>query len=351
MTEKTPSSAGPQPASEHDQADPGLVDPTPNPVPAGLPFQEAARVAGGILDEVCKAVFGKREEIRLILAGLLADGHVLLDDVPGVAKTLTARSIAAAAGLEFSRVQFTPDVLPADITGSLVLDLTTRIPEFRPGPVFSNLLLADEVNRAPAKTQAALLEAMQERQVTADRDTHRLPRPFLVIATQNPIESEGTYPLPEAQLDRFLLRTTMGYPSEADEVTLLEKRIERRRDDVRLTPVCDAQTFVAIQQSIEDIHLDQRLLSYCVALVRATRSETQLAVGSSPRGTLALAKLSRAAALMAGREFVSPDDIRSLVVPALAHRVVLSDDAWARRVSPETVVQRAVDRVPVPQSP
>jgi MoxR-like ATPase len=316
---------------------------------APLPFEEAAQVAEGILDEVCQAVVGKRDVVRLILAGLLADGHVLLDDVPGVAKTLTARSLATAAGLDFSRVQFTPDVLPADITGSLVLDLTTRHPEFRPGPVFSNLLLADEVNRAPAKTQAALLEAMQERQVTADGVTHRLPSPFLVIATQNPIESEGTYPLPEAQLDRFLLRTTMGYPSEEAEVTLLADRLERRTDEVKLKAVCDAVTFRAVQRSLEEIHFDERLLAYSVALVRATRSEGQLVVGSSPRGTLALVKLTRAAALLAGREFVSPDDIRDMAVPALAHRVVLSDDAWARRVNPATVVRRAVDRVPVPQ--
>jgi MoxR-like ATPase len=315
----------------------------------GLPFEEAARVVEGILDEVSRAVVGKRDVVRLILAGLLADGHVLLDDVPGVAKTLTARSIAAAAGLGFSRVQFTPDVLPADITGSLVLDLATHRPEFRPGPVFTNLLLADEVNRAPAKTQAALLEAMQERQVTADGVTHPLPRPFLVIATQNPIESEGTYPLPEAQLDRFLLRTTMGYPGEDDEVTLLSDRIERRKDEVELRATCDADTFAAVQRSLEHIHVDRRLLGYSVALVRATRAEAQLAVGSSPRGTLALVKLTRAAALLAGREFVSPDDIRQMAVPALAHRVVLSDGAWARRVDPEDVVRRAVDSVSVPQ--
>jgi MoxR-like ATPase len=315
----------------------------------GLPMEEATQVAEGILDEVCRAVVGKRDVIRLILAGLLADGHILLDDVPGVAKTLTARSIARAAGLNFSRVQFTPDVLPADITGALVLDLTTRQPEFRPGPVFSNLLLADEVNRAPAKTQAALLEAMQERQVTADGVTHPLPRPFLVIATQNPIESEGTYPLPEAQLDRFLLRTTMGYPSEDAELDMVTHRIARRTEEVRLDAVCDAATFSAVQRSLEYIHLDERLVSYCVALVRATRSEAQLAVGSSPRGTLALVKLTRAAALLAGREYVSPDDIRSMVVPALAHRVVLSDDAWARQVNPGDVVRRAVDRVPVPR--
>jgi MoxR-like ATPase len=315
-----------------------------------VPFEEASRVAEMILAEVCRAVIGKRDVVRLILAGLIADGHVLLDDVPGVAKTLTARSIAAAAGLRFKRVQFTPDVLPADITGSLVLDLATHTPEFRPGPVFTDLLLADEVNRAPAKTQSALLEAMQERQVTADGVTHALPRPFLVIATQNPIESEGTYPLPEAQLDRFLLRTTMGYPSEGDELTMLTERIERRTEEVTLKPACDAATFVRIQRSIEDIHIDQRLLEYCVALVRTTRAEPQLEVGCSPRGTLAMLKLTRAAALLAGRDYVSPDDIRSMAVPALAHRVVLSDDAWARRTNPEDVVRRAVDRVPVPQA-
>ena len=318
--------------------------------PAALPFEEAAGVVDDILDEVCRAVVGKREVIRLILAGLIADGHVLLDDVPGVAKTLTARSIAVAAGLEFSRVQFTPDVLPADITGSMVLDLATHLPEFRPGPVFANLLLADEVNRAPPKTQAALLEAMQEHQVTADGATHKLPRPFMVIATQNPIESEGTYPLPEAQLDRFLLRTTMGYPSENDEVTLLADRMERRTDEVSLRPACDTATFRALQRSLEHIHVDRRLLTYCVALVRATRSQAQLAVGSSPRGTLALVKLTRAAALLAGREHVGPDDVRSMAVPALAHRVMLSDDAWARRLDPEDVVQRAIDQVPAPQA-
>jgi MoxR-like ATPase len=317
---------------------------------APLPFDEAAQVVDRILDEVCRAVIGKRDVVRLILAGLIADGHVLLDDVPGVAKTLTARSIATAAGLQFSRVQFTPDVLPADITGSLVLDLATRLPEFRPGPVFTNLLLADEVNRAPAKTQSALLEAMQERQVTADGVTHALPRPFLVIATQNPIESEGTYPLPEAQLDRFLLRTTMGYPSEEDEVRLLSERIERRTEHVALSAVCDATTFRAVQQAIEAIHVDQRLIAYCVALVRGTRGEPQLEVGCSPRGTLALIRLARANALLDGRDYVGPDDIRALAVPALAHRVVLSDEAWARRIDPHDLVRRAVDRVPVPRA-
>ena len=316
-----------------------------------LSIEVATSVAQGILDEVCKAVVGKRDVVELILAGLIGDGHVLLDDVPGVAKTLTARSIATAAGLQFSRVQFTPDVLPADITGSLVLDLATQRPEFRRGPVFTDLLLADEVNRAPSKTQAALLEAMQERQVTVDGRPHALPRPFLVIATQNPIESEGTYPLPESQLDRFLLRTTMGYPAEEDEVTLLADRVDRRTDEVSLSPVCDADTFLALQRSLEDVHVDARLIRYCVSLVRATRSEAQLAVGSSPRGTLALAKLARSVALLDGRDYVGPDDVRRIAVPALAHRVILSDEAWARRTDSGDVVRRAIDQVPVPQAP
>ena len=310
--------------------------------------ERATEVAHGILDEVARAVVGKKDVVGLILAGLIADGHVLLDDVPGVAKTLTARSIATAAGLRFSRVQFTPDVLPADITGSLVLDLATQKPEFRPGPVFTNLLLADEINRAPAKTQSALLEAMQERQVTVDGEGHPLPRPFLVVATQNPIESEGTYPLPEAQLDRFLLRTTMGYPTEEDEVELLTQRIARRTDDFDLRPVCDSTTFLALQHAVEDIRVDPRLLAYSVALVRATRAEPSLDVGSSPRGTLALVKLARAAALLDARDFVGPDDIRRMAIPALAHRVVLSDEAWARRTDPVELVREAIDRVPVP---
>lgn len=309
---------------------------------------EAARIANDIIDEVSRAVVGKRDVLRLVLAAMLADGHVLLDDLPGVAKTLTARSIATAAGLQFARVQFTPDLLPADITGSLVLDPGTQQPEFRPGPVFSDLLLADEINRSPAKTQAALLEAMQERQVTADGAARPLPRPFLVVATQNPIESEGTYPLPEAQLDRFLVRTSMGYPSAEDEVGLLVDRVERREDEVELKPVCDAETFVTLQRSLEDIYVDRRLLDYCVALVAATRADGQLSVGSSPRGSLALVKLARAAALLDNRTYIGPDDIRALAVPALAHRVVLNDETWARGTPAEDVVRAAVNRVPAP---
>ncbi|GMV05884.1 MAG: putative methanol dehydrogenase transcriptional regulatory protein MoxR3 [Gemmatimonadota bacterium] len=310
--------------------------------------ERAAEAAARLLAEVEKAVVGKREVLELVLAGLLADGHVLLDDVPGVAKTLMARSFATAAGLDFARVQFTPDVLPADITGATVLDLGTNQPYFRRGPVFAQLVLADEVNRAPAKTQAALLEAMQERQVTADGTSHPLPSPFLVVATQNPIESEGTYPLPEAQLDRFILSTTVGYPSEGDEVEILERRTARRTDEVTITPVLAADEFRAMQASVEDVYVAPELHAYAVAVVRATRRDAQLEVGASPRGSLAILKLGRARALLSGRSFVSPDDMRAVAVAALAHRVVLRPEAWAREITAQEVVRAVLDGVPAP---
>ena len=256
-----------------------------------------------------------------ILLGMLADGHVLLEDVPGLAKTLTARSFAEASGLGFSRVQFTPDLLPADVTGSSIWNQRDADFEFRAGPIFTHLLLADEINRAPPKTQAALLEAMQERQVTTDGVTRPLERPFLVLATQNPIEYEGTYPLPEAQLDRFLLRTGFGYPGEDAEWEMLTRRIERREDDLTLTQVIDRQTLLAMQAAVELVHVDPSVGRYIVALVAATRKSTSLAVGASPRGSLALLKLSRCRAALAGRDFVTPDDVKAVAVPALAHRL------------------------------
>ena len=307
-----------------------------------------AAAARRLLDEVERAVVGKREVLELVLAGLLADGHVLIDDVPGVAKTLMTRSIAAAAGLSFSRVQFTPDLLPADITGGAVLDLATNQPTFRAGPVFAQLLLADEINRAPAKTQAALLEAMQERQVTADGVSHRLPRPFLVVATQNPIESEGTYPLPEAQLDRFILRTTVGYPESTDEVEMLARRFARRQEEVELSAVVSAAEFTGMQASLEDVHIEPELHRYAVEVVSATRKSTDLEVGASPRGSLALLKVARARAVIHGRDFVTPDDVRAIAVPVLAHRVVLRPEVWARHASPEEVVGAIVDGVATP---
>ncbi|MEJ7845601.1 MAG: AAA family ATPase [Acidimicrobiales bacterium] len=353
----------PPPPSLAPDADPapGVAPPVVHPAggvvpgdvvtPSGsIELAEAARLVHLVLDEVERAVIGKRDVLALVLAGLLADGHVLLEDLPGVAKTLAARSIATAAGLDFARVQFTPDLLPADITGALVLDPARGLPEFRPGPVFTNLLLADEINRSPAKTQAALLEAMQERQVTVDGTARPLPRPFLVVATQNPIESEGTYPLPEAQLDRFLVRSKVGYPSVDDEVALLERRVARGADEVALRPVVDAARFVAIQQAIERVHVDRRLLQYAVALVGATRAEGDLEVGASPRGSLALAKLARAWAVLSGRDYVGPDDLRAVAIPALAHRVVLRGETWVRGVPATEVVRRVVDRVPAPST-
>lgn len=313
-----------------------------------LGIEGTARAADRILTEVERAVVGKRDVLELVLIGLLADGHVLLDDVPGVAKTLMARAFATAAGLDFSRLQFTPDVLPADITGATILDFATNTPVFRHGPIFGQLVLADEINRAPAKTQAALLEAMQERQVTADGTTYALPAPFLVIATQNPIESEGTYPLPEAQLDRFSLRTSVGYPSTEAEVEILARRAARTQDTVTLDTVVTSAEFLAMQRALEEVHVDPVLHRYAVDLVTATRNDGQLEVGASPRGSLALLRLSRGSAALAGRDFVGPDDIRRIAVPALGHRVVLKAEAWARQISADDVVRRIVDTVAAP---
>jgi MoxR-like ATPase len=305
-------------------------------------------VTDSILGEIERAVVGKRDVLELVLMGLLADGHVLIDDYPGLAKTLTARSFAAVTGLEFGRIQFTPDLLPSDITGSSIFDQRRQDFEFRPGPVFVNLVLADEINRAPAKTQAALLEAMQERQVTIDGETHRLPQPFLVIATQNPIEFEGTYPLPEAQLDRFLLRITVGYPSEDDEWRILERRVDRRADEVELRRVARLEEIAHLKRAAEEVHVSEPAGRYMVALVTATRSNPRVLVGASPRGSLALLKLSRVRALLDGRDFVTPEDIKAIAVPALGHRITLRPEYWVQRVRGEDVVRECLDQVATP---
>jgi MoxR-like ATPase len=315
-----------------------------------MQLAEVRRHGGRIVDEVGRAVVGKREALELMLMGLLADGHVLLEDVPGLAKTLAARSFARVTGLGFARVQFTADLLPSDVTGSSIWNQRDADFEFRPGPIFTNLLLADEINRAPPKTQAALLEAMQERQVTVDGVTRPLERPFLVMATQNPIEYEGTYPLPEAQLDRFLLRTAFGYPSEGDEWEMLARRIARRADEVELEPVVDRATLLEMQAAIEDVHVDVEVGRYAVAVVRATRESPSVAVGSSPRGSLALLKLSRCRAALAGRDFVTPDDVKDVATPALAHRLVLKPELWVQRRSGIDVVQEVLDHVPTPRA-
>ncbi len=307
-----------------------------------------AERAAAVLDEVERAVVGKRDRLELVLAGLLADGHVLLEDVPGLAKTLTARSFAEVTGLRFARVQFTPDLLPSDVTGSSIWNQRDAEFAFRAGPIFTNILLADEINRAPPKTQAALLEAMQERQVSTDGETRVLEPPFLVLATQNPIEYEGTYPLPEAQLDRFLLRTGFGYPTADAEWEMLERRLERGVDEVELHSVVDRETLLAMQRAVEGVHVDESVGRYVVDLVAATRESPSVSVGSSPRGSLALVKLSRCRAALDGRDFVTPDDVKSVAIPALGHRLVLRPELWVQRRSGEDVVREILDQVRTP---
>jgi len=301
-----------------------------------------------ILAQVERAVIGKREVIELVLLGILANGHILLEDVPGLAKTLLARSFAAATSLRFRRIQFTPDLMPSDVTGSSIFDQRTSDFSFRPGPIFANLLLADEINRAPPKTQAALLEAMQEDQVTVEGATHVLEQPFVVLATQNPIEYEGTYPLPEAQLDRFILRTGVGYPTRDDEWELLARRLERRADEVVIEPVVDGPGLVAMQEALEQVHVAESVGLYMVDLVAATRASARLQIGASPRGTLALLKLSRGRAALDGRDYVTPDDVKAVAVPALAHRLTLRPELWVQRIRGEDVVREALDTVPTP---
>jgi MoxR-like ATPase len=303
-----------------------------------------------VLDEVEKAVVGKREPLELVFLGFLADGHVLLEDYPGLAKTLAARSFAQTLDMDFARIQFTPDLMPSDVTGSSIWNQRDGDFEFRPGPIFTNLLLSDEINRAPPKTQAALLEAMQERQATIEGLTHPLPMPFLVIATQNPIEYEGTYPLPEAQLDRFLLRTAFGYPSREDEVDVLDRRIERGSEDVELHAVIDRETLLDMQRAVEDVYVADEIREYCVDLVVATRASQSAAVGASPRGSLALLKLARCRAALNGRDYVLPDDVKAIAVPALAHRLVLRPELWVQRITAEDVVREVLDTVPTPRA-
>jgi MoxR-like ATPase len=313
-----------------------------------MELAELRERAAAVLDEVERAIVGKRDALELILLALLCDGHVLLEDYPGLAKTLIARSFAQTTSLQFARIQFTPDLMPSDVTGSSIFDQRDAAFRFLPGPIFTNLLLADEINRAPPKTQAALLEAMQERQVTTERETRRLDAPFLVLATQNPIEYEGTYPLPEAQLDRFLIRTGVGYPSRDHEVELLSRRLSRGEDEIALRPVVDATTLLAMQHALEQVHVSDSIEGYIVDLVSATRSSPRLAVGASPRGTLAVLKLSRAKAAVAGRDFVVPEDVKAVAPPALAHRLTLRPELWVQRVRGEDVIAEALESVPTP---
>ncbi len=313
-----------------------------------LSLADVRRISADVIAEIETAVVGKRDALLLVLTGILAGGHVLLEDFPGLAKTLIARSFAQTLELEFSRVQFTPDLMPADVTGSSIFDPRHASLDFQPGPIFANLVLGDEINRAPPKTQAAMLEAMQERQVTSDGVTRPLPAPFTVLATQNPIEYEGTYPLPEAQLDRFLLRIGVGYPSREDENAILHNRLRRGQDDVQLSPVTDVATLLAMQQALELVHVSEAIGFYIVDIVQATRQTKGIQVGSSPRGALSLLMASRVRAMFSGRDFVTPDDVKSMTLPVLAHRLSLRPDLWIRGVRPDDLVRECVETIPVP---
>jgi MoxR-like ATPase len=311
---------------------------------------ELAERSQRVLAEVERAVVGKREALELVLLGMLADGHVLIEDFPGLAKTLIARAFSQVTSIGFTRIQFTPDLMPSDVTGSSIFNQRESDFEFRAGPIFTNLLLADEINRAPPKTQAALLEAMQERQVTIEGETRPLQRPFLVLATQNPIEYEGTYPLPEAQLDRFLLRIGVGYPGREDEWDVLERRLERATDELELEPVVGREELLEMQAAVEQVHVDRSVGLYIVDLVAATRGASGVQVGASPRGSLALLKLSRCRAALAGRDYVVPEDVKSVAVPALAHRLSLRPELWVQRLRPEDIVADLLDQVPTPKA-
>ena len=313
-----------------------------------MTVDRAGELGNAVLDEVERAVVGKREALTLVLAAVLAKGHVLLEDYPGLGKTLAARCFAQALGLDFARAQFTPDLLPADLTGSFVYNQREAAFEFRPGPLFTGLLLADEINRTPPKTQAALLEAMQERQVTVEGETFPLPEPFHVLATANPIEYEGTYPLPEAQLDRFLLRVSFGYPSSGEEYDVLSRRLDRRREEITLDRVTGAAGLAAMQAAVETVQVDESVGRYCVDLVTATRDHPDVLTGSSPRGSLGLVLTARAFAVLRGRDYVIPEDVKVVARAVLSHRITVKPELWMTQASGRRVVDAVLGEVPTP---
>jgi len=309
---------------------------------------EVSRLSGVILDEVERAVIGKREALTLVLSAILAGGHVLLEDFPGLGKTLAARSFAQTLGLRFKRAQFTPDLLPADLTGSFIYDQKAGAFSFRQGPIFTGLLLADEINRTPPKTQSALLEAMQEKQVTVEGQTFPLELPFHVLATANPVEYEGTYPLPEAQLDRFLMRVSFGYPSADDEWGVLRHRMERQREEIELAAVTDGPGLLAMQAAVEATTVDASVGRYCVALAAESRQHPHVLMGASPRGSLALMLCARAYAVVRGRDYVTPEDVKTVAVPVLAHRITVKPELWMSNVSGASVVASVLSMVATP---
>ena len=311
-------------------------------------MQESIRCAR-ILNQLSKVIVGKREALETIMLSILSDGHVLIEDYPGLAKTLMAKSFASALGLEFRRIQFTPDLLPADITGNYVLNRTTSQFELRKGPIFANILLADEINRAPPRTQSALLEAMQEKQVTIEGTTMKLEEPFIVIATQNPIEYEGTYPLPEAQLDRFLVKLGVGYPTADEELEIVERRNLRRADQAKIEQVSSLEDILAMQQQVEDIHIDQAIERYAIEIVGKTRSHKAVEIGASPRGSLAIVKLAKANAWLNGRDYVIPDDVKRVASTALSHRLILKPEGWLKGEKTGAIIEEIIRDVEVPK--
>ena len=314
-----------------------------------LKVENVAETCDRILSELTTAIVGKELVLRKILIGVLANSHILIEDYPGLAKTVIAKSLAVAVGCKFARVQFTPDLLPADITGTYIYNQKSSDFELRRGPIFTNILLADEINRSPPKTQSALLEAMQERQTTLDGKTHSIDNPFIVIATQNPIEFEGVYQLPEAQLDRFIMRLRIGYPDKDSEIEILKRRITRRTDDFSLKTIVDSTTLLEMQDTIEDVHADDGVLSYITDIVRETRAHGQVEIGASPRGSLALLKLARANAAMSGRDYIIPDDVKAICSEALSHRMIPKAASWVRGYDATSIIDEIVRRVPVPR--
>jgi len=309
---------------------------------------ETSSLCQRVIGEVEGAIVGKRILLETIMASILAGGHVLLEDYPGLGKTLIAKSFAAALGLDFKRIQFTPDLLPGDITGGYIYNRDENRFELRKGPVFANIILGDEINRASPKTQSALLEAMQEGQVTLEGETLRLPDPFLVLATQNPIEYEGTFPLPEAQLDRFMVKVTVGYPALDEEAQILHRRHERKTEDVELKQVIDPGQLLEMRAAVEDVHVDADLESYIAAVVQETRRDRHVSVGASPRASLAFLKMARARAALVGRDYILPDDIKRFDLPVLSHRLILQPEFWLTRQVIEEVIRDVFARVPVP---
>jgi len=315
---------------------------------SSVSIPEISSMCKKLIDEVGRVVVGKKNMLKYVVLGILSNGHILFEDYPGLAKTLTAKTFSAVMGCKFTRVQFTPDLLPADITGTYVYSQKTGDFKLIKGPIFTNILLADEINRAPPKTQAALLEAMQERQTTLEGSTYSLDKPFLVFATQNPIEYEGTYPLPEAQIDRFLMKLSVGYPNESEEQEILQRMETGDIGDIPVNKVIDQNAILAMQQTIRKVHIDTDLQNYIVKLVQSTRSESRVEVGISPRGSIALFKLSKAHAAFYGRDYVVPDDVKNVALPALSHRIILKAESRVRGVKPEDVINDIISKTSVP---